>query len=222
MPSDAGSPGAQGPAGPPDPPDRQDPRDVRRRLTDPKTMRALAHPLRLTLIEQLGLAGTLTATEASEIVGESPASCSFHLRTLAKYGFVEEAGGGQGRERPWRLAHRGLSYTDTGDDPEAQLAAEALTGTLVERWIGRIQRYFAARPSYPVKWRDVTGFNQSVIYVTPEELHRLDEETQVILNRHKERMLDPSLRPEGCGPVEVTVFAVPLFPHQNVPPEPGG
>ena len=77
-----------------------------REITDPKAMRALAHPLRLTLLEQLGRAGTLTATQAAEIVGESPANCSFHLRTLAKYGFVEEAATGQGRERPWRrVAH---------------------------------------------------------------------------------------------------------------------
>jgi hypothetical protein len=36
------------------------------------------------------------------MLGESPASCAFHLRTLAKYGFVEKAGGGRSRERPWR------------------------------------------------------------------------------------------------------------------------
>ena len=39
------------------------------------------------------------------MLGESPANCAFHLRTLAKYGFVEEAGGGRGRERPWRQTY---------------------------------------------------------------------------------------------------------------------
>src|SRR6185437_9949446 len=75
-------------------------------LTDPKAMRALAHPLRWALLEALGHAGTLTATQASDMLGESPANCAFHLRTLARYGFVEEAGGGKGRERPWRQAYR--------------------------------------------------------------------------------------------------------------------
>ena len=66
------------------------PRDDRLHLdlTDPKAMRALAHPLRWALLEALGHAGTLTATQASEMLGESPANCAFHLRTLAKYGFV--------------------------------------------------------------------------------------------------------------------------------------
>src|SRR5215831_7968530 len=63
-------------------------------VRDPRMMRALAHPLRVALIEAIGQAdtGTLTATEASDLLGESPANCAFHLRTLAKYGFVEEAG----------------------------------------------------------------------------------------------------------------------------------
>ena len=71
-------------------------------VSDPKMMRALAHPLRVALIEAIGQADsrTLTATEASELLGESPANCAFHLRTLAKYGFVEEAGGGAGGSGP--------------------------------------------------------------------------------------------------------------------------
>ena len=56
-------------------------------------MRALAHPVRLALLEVLADAGQLTATEAGERIGESPANASFHLRQLAKYGFVEEAEG---------------------------------------------------------------------------------------------------------------------------------
>lgn len=63
-------------------------------------MRALAHPVRLALIEILGVTRTLTTAQVSEMLGESPANCAFHLRTLDKYGFVREAGGGRGRERP--------------------------------------------------------------------------------------------------------------------------
>src|SRR3954465_6069706 len=71
--------------------------DPPREVSDPMAMRALAHPVRLALIEALADAPTLTATEAGERVGESPANASFHLRQLAKYGFVEEAEGGAGR-----------------------------------------------------------------------------------------------------------------------------
>ena len=68
-----------------------------RELTDSRTLRALTHPVRIALIEALLLGGAMTATEVGERMGESPTTCSFHLRQLAKYGFVEEAGGGKGR-----------------------------------------------------------------------------------------------------------------------------
>jgi Helix-turn-helix domain len=89
----------------------------------PKAIRALAHPVRWALLDALDQAGTLTATQASEMLGESPANCAFHLRTLAKYGYVEEAGGGRGRERPWRPSFDSLSWRSLQDDPEATRAA---------------------------------------------------------------------------------------------------
>src|SRR5262249_20638244 len=70
-------------------------------------MRAVAHRVRVALLEALGKYKLLTATEAAEVVDESPSTCSFHLRQLAKYGFIEEAGGGTGRQRPWRLTQMG-------------------------------------------------------------------------------------------------------------------
>src|SRR4051794_41920037 len=89
--------------------------DRPREVTDPMAMRALAHPVRLALIEALADAGTLTATEAGERVGESPANASFHLRQLAKYGFVEEAGT-QGRRRPWEVKQLGVGFTHLAED----------------------------------------------------------------------------------------------------------
>src|ERR1051326_9388103 len=73
-------------------------------LTDPKTRRALAHPARIAIWTHLGMRGSATATECAEIAGLSPSACSYHLRTLAKYGLAEEdpASAADGRERPWR------------------------------------------------------------------------------------------------------------------------
>jgi DNA-binding transcriptional ArsR family regulator len=71
---------------------------------DAKTLRALAHPLRLRLLAVASSEGTITTTSASEHTGESSANCSFHLRLLARYGFLEATDGRDRRERPWRLA----------------------------------------------------------------------------------------------------------------------
>src|ERR1700761_8831550 len=74
-----------------------------REITDAKTMRALAHPVRLQLLELIHRDGEITATRAAEALDESPGNMSWHLQTLAKYGFIEEADGGKGRSRPWRI-----------------------------------------------------------------------------------------------------------------------
>src|SRR3954447_14930027 len=123
--------------------------DAPRELTDPKAMRALAHPVRLALLEALADAGTLTATEAGERVGESPANASFHLRQLAKYDFVEEAEGGRGRQRPWRIKHLGTRYTDVHEDPEAARAGRALSRVLRNRYLARAERAFEERQALP-------------------------------------------------------------------------
>jgi predicted ArsR family transcriptional regulator len=90
-------------------------------LTDPRAMQALAHPLRLALIELLWREGKISATQAAAQLGESQASCSFHLRQLAKFGFVEEVQGVPGRVRPWWLSRRDMRVANVQDDPQAAL-----------------------------------------------------------------------------------------------------
>src|SRR3954466_8129577 len=105
-------------------------------LTDPRALRAVAHPIRLELIGLLRRSGPLTATEAAARIGESPASCSFHLRQLAKYGLVEEAGGGRGRQRPWRATAPLTSWPPAGDDDDDRQEATAMLSRVV------VERYF--------------------------------------------------------------------------------
>lgn len=181
-------------------------------LTDPRAMRALAHPVRLSLIEALANAGRpLTATETAELVGESPSSCSFHLRQLAKYGFVEEAEGARGRRRPWKLTRVGLSFSvDAPADSEAELAAGALERVLRDRFLTRASAALDTRPALPPEWRRVTGMDQYLIHGTPEELERIREEMLDLLLRYHDRLLDPSKRPEGSRPVEVLALTYPV------------
>jgi DNA-binding transcriptional ArsR family regulator len=177
-----------------------------RELTDPRAMRAMAHPVRLALMEALNDAGTLTATEAAERVGESPSNCSFHLRQLAKYGFVEEAERGTGRQRPWRAVQTGMRFTDVQDDPEAALAAGTLAQVVQDRWIERARAGLARRQHIPEEWRRVTGSDQMTLYVTPQEMEQINEEVLQILFRYRDRIADPSLRPEGSAKVEHVAF----------------
>jgi hypothetical protein len=175
-------------------------------------MRAITHPVRLALIEALTLEGPLTATGAGELIGESPTTCSFHFRQLAKYGFVEQAATGPGRMRSWRLTQVGMRFTDVHEDPETQIAARALSRTLRARSLARLEAYYELRASYPLAWREVTGSSEFLLYVTPEELRALDEEVTEILHRHRDRIAHPERRPPDSLPVEVLLFGYPVSP----------
>ena len=103
-------------------------------LTDPRAMRAYAHPVRMALIGLLRTQGPLTATQAAEQLGESSGTCSFHLRQLAKYGFCEEAGGGHGREKPWRATAMFTTWNFTPGDSELSAAERHLDASVLERY----------------------------------------------------------------------------------------
>jgi predicted ArsR family transcriptional regulator len=98
---------------------------ARREIRDPRVLRAMAHPFRLRLLDLVVRRGTLTSAEAAEATGESTASCSFHLRQLAKYGFVEPAEPRDGRERPWKRVEGGERIPDSSDPVFSRAAAEA-------------------------------------------------------------------------------------------------
>ncbi|HTU72086.1 MAG TPA: helix-turn-helix domain-containing protein [Trebonia sp.] len=184
---------------------------VRRDLRDPRAMRAMTHPVRLALIEALSLEGPLTATQAGELIGEPPNTCSFHLRQLAKYGFVEEAGPAPGRSRPWRLVSTsGMHFTDLHEDPSTAIAARELDAMLRERYLARLDAFYATRSSLPREWQEVTGGSQLALYLTPAELRQVDEEIMAILGRYLDRLADPECRPAGAEPVEVLLFAFPF------------
>jgi DNA-binding transcriptional ArsR family regulator len=182
-----------------------------RELSDARTMRALAHPVRLALIEVLGLYGPLTATQAGERIGESPTTCSFHLRQLAKYGFVEEAGGGSGRARPWRLSSRGMRFSTEHDDPETNVAAGELARMLRERQLDRYRTWLESKSSYPRAWRDAAEATELIMWMTADELQEFNQELVALLvPRFRERQSDPAARPPGALPVELLIFSYPV------------
>src|SRR3954454_16334940 len=177
-------------------------------VTDPKAMRALAHPVRIALLEALTTHAQLTATEAGGIVGESPAQTAFHLRQLAKYGFVEEAEGGTGRRRPWRRKILGMRFTEVHEDEETAAAARELSRVFSHRYLERAARGLEENRSLPEAWRRVTGWNQMGLFLTPDELNELDEAIiDLMLERFGERRVRTDDTPFGAERVEILMFA---------------
>jgi predicted transcriptional regulator len=181
------------------------------RITDPRALRALAHPIRLTLLGLLRSEGPLTATKAAELIGESSASCSFHLRQLGKYGLVEEAGGGQGRERPWRAT---ALFTDVPVDsvnPEFSAAAGLFTSLVLERYFENTMRWLEARDGEPAEWQRAASFSDRMLYVTADELEALRDQIQALLDGYLDRITSPELRPPGSRLVGYVELAFPML-----------
>lgn len=197
-----------------------------REVRDPRELRALAHPVRMALLEQL-LVGPATATELSEQVGESAANCSWHLRQLARYGFIEEAGGGTGRQRPWRIVEVPSSSSRDEDEHEQEMARDALADVVLDRNVAALRRWTAARQQEPAQWRDASFAAQSIDWLTPEELAEFTTELRELYDRHfttrvRDR-LDPAQRPPGSRLVRHLAWAAPdpAFPAKPAdPPDP--
>jgi predicted transcriptional regulator len=180
-------------------------------LTDPRALRAVAHPIRLELLGLLRRSGPLTATQAAARIGEIPASCSFHLRQLAKYGLVEEAGGGRGRERPWRATAIFTRWPAVGGDgEESEEAAAMLSRVVVERYFEQAIEWLERSRSEPSEWTELGDVGDRVLYLTPEELEELNEGLESMLEPFTERLEDPSTRPVGARAVNLIRLLIPL------------
>jgi hypothetical protein len=190
----------------------QDPQKARSvtRLTDPRALRAYAHPVRMALVGLLRTEGPLTATRAGELLGESSGTCSFHLRQLAKYGLVEEAGGGSGREKPWRATTLSTSWEAAPANPELAAATSMLNTVIAERYFEQVMRWLERSQDEPKQWQEAALLGDRFAYLTPEELTELGGKVRELLNPYSQRVIDPSLRPEGSRRITYLHLAFPI------------
>ncbi|GAA3322049.1 MULTISPECIES: winged helix-turn-helix domain-containing protein [Paeniglutamicibacter] len=170
-------------------------------ITDPKAMRALAHPLRIRLLEVVAAHGPITAARASGYVDESPSNCSFHLRTLAQHGYIERASEATGRDKPWQITDitQNLGRDQTGQ--EAQTAAVAL-GEMLQTW--EFERIRAGRRlPLPDGWKGHLFEAGSTLFLTPEEADAISESYRQLIAPYLGRITDPAQRPADAAPVRV-------------------
>jgi DNA-binding transcriptional ArsR family regulator len=144
-------------------------------------MRALAHPVRLALLDHLHTVEQATATECAAVVGDSPSSCSYHLRALAKWGFVGEADGGVGRERPWRATAARIEFASDG------LEAVVLRDELVARAQQRLRDALRHEHELPPRWRRAAQTSSATLELTPLELEELGERFEQLLDEFRGR-----------------------------------
>jgi DNA-binding transcriptional ArsR family regulator len=158
-------------------------------VSDVATLKAVAHPLRVRLLGALRVDGPATASQLARRFGESSGSTSYHLRQLARFGYVEEdPEQPNARDRRWRAAHRYTSWSD------ADLAADP-EGAEASRWMRERQRSFAARnaqafedarPSWSQEWLRAAGQHDVIVRLTPESLARLGQQITLLAEEYAE------------------------------------
>ena len=175
-------------------------------ITDPRSFRALAHPLRLDLIEVLGTVGPQTAAACARRLGTTQANCSFHLRQLAKYGFVEEADASvDNRERPWRLTELEQRWSS-----DAGAAAEQFERVFVAREAERILNWLDRSRAETESWRHAAFLGGATLPLSEDELSSIRDDLRAVLAPYVERLGDRAQWPEDARLVRVLISGTPL------------
>ena len=178
-------------------------------LTDPRALRALAHPTRLAILDRLNEGGPATATACGESVGISASAASYHLRSLARWGLVADAEGGRGRERPWKAVGSGFSFELADATSPAHIAAHAaLGGQLVasgERWTAEFVR--AESQLEPV-WRRASHLANKTLMLTPAEAEEIVARIEQLLEPYGR-----SRRTDAPEDARVARLLLRLFPR---------
>jgi DNA-binding transcriptional ArsR family regulator len=177
-------------------------------LTDPRAMRALAHPVRLAILEQLQRHGPATATQLAPTVGATPSVTSWHLRHLAGFGLVRDSDAGHDRrQRWWEAAARGFRFEASGDE-ESQSAARVLShqmfrqyGDLPHQWITEVE------PHLDPDWRRLGGLANTRVVLSPAELEAVEKAIEQVLAPYVTR--DPADRPTDGRGVRLMRYTLP-------------
>lgn len=173
------------------------------RITDPRALRALAHPARQRVITELFSGEVLTATEAARLCGLTPSAMSYHLRALERWGIVERDESADGRERPWRATAGAINIT-----PEAHRGAGVATSR------ASVHTWFADLEGDLDRLVDAVGDGESHgmtsrgrLWLTDAEERELREDLHAVVRRHRGRTRRD--HPEGARAFNVYALVLP-------------
>jgi DNA-binding transcriptional ArsR family regulator len=180
------------------------PRDQPVLITDPRAIRALAHPARQLIIDELYSGRVLTATECAELAGLTPSATSYHLRALEKWGIVERAeASGDGRERPWRALGTGLQISSQSAG-SARVAGQAMIRTNLDRVIDQFEQLAPDDP-----WDELSKLNRSRLWLTRAEAGELGQELTDVIEKFRQARTATE-HPAGTRPVTTLIAVVPI------------
>lgn len=161
---------------------------------DVRALRALAHPLRMSLLAALRGDGPSTASRLADRLGESSGATSYHLRQLAGFGFVEEVPDeGTGRERWWRALHRTTTWNteDFLDQPGGREVVDELSDRIVAHQRRMLAAFAAERQQSDDAWQTAASLNDWALRLSPARARELIDELNGVLRRWRDEEEEP-------------------------------
>ncbi|MGW3496942.1 ArsR/SmtB family transcription factor [Streptomyces sp. NPDC001020] len=167
-----------------------EPQDSQVRSLDARSLRGLAHPLRMRLLDALRFGGPATASQLAQKLGESSGATSYHLRQLAAHGFVEDAPEhGKGRERWWKAVHRGLSFDESllqDENPEVRGATDLYFHEVATKQTRDLSTWLGNRQAWPEEWSHTFDMSSATLRLTPELTRELILKMHALVDEYRD------------------------------------
>lgn len=183
------------------------------RVLETEALKALAHPLRIELLNALSGYGPATASALAERLGESSGATSYHLRQLERHGFVQEdTTRGSARERWWQRVPRpiALDAEDYRGDSTRKIASEMVLAEWQRSRQQRLAQFLAhGAENLTPEWLEVSGVMTSNLQLTKEQAGQLVAELSAVYQRYLDDYR--TQRAPGARPVQVHLDVFPLI-----------
>jgi len=189
------------------------------RVVDLEGLKALAHPLRVKILDTLATYGPFTASGLGERLGESSGATSYHLRQLEKHRFVREmVGRGTGRERWWERMPGGIKI----DVPASGVSesARAASRLVLREWMTNrtlTLNEFLDRgdDALPTNWLEASLINLSNLVLTQEQTLELSERLMAIVDEFVTTYRGQTV--PGARPVQAHINVFPVLDAGEIP-----
>lgn len=180
---------------------------------DARSLRGVAHPMRVQILNVLALEGPSTATLLADRLGVRSGSTSWHLQKLAEHGFIEEVPElGTPRERWWRVLTPEWSVNAAelmSQEGELAEATAALLSSVIAQHMAAATQFLYG--DWSRQWREAFILNtENTLRLTPQQLIELRGELVASLRRYRNQS------PETKD-AELIQFQMQGFPYRPSP-----
>ncbi|MBW9205098.1 helix-turn-helix domain-containing protein [Mumia sp. zg.B53] len=178
-------------------------------VLDSSALKALAHPLRVSLLGALRRYGPATATQLGQRLSISSGSASYHLRQLERAGLVaDDTTRGNARDRWWRAAHRSTTLRIHDLDPTDDDAVDTYLRSVAANYTLLLQQAVNERATLPSAWRGTLEMSDYLLRLTPDEAKTLAVRLHTVVREFRYDVPE-NRAPEDADRVSVILQVLP-------------